>query len=143
MTIFQRTRTRLTAEAGSMAVEVVVLAPVLIAVMLLVVGFGRYVDRRGDVEALARDAVRAASFQRDEGSALVAAQQITGGVALPDGVSCSAPALSGAFAAGQTITITLQCQVSYAGLGFAGLPGSATITGSSSAPLDTLRRTGP
>ncbi|MFN0284864.1 MAG: TadE/TadG family type IV pilus assembly protein, partial [Kineosporiaceae bacterium] len=60
-------------ERGSMAVEVVILTPVLVAFILLVVAFGRYVTARGDVEAVARDAVRAASLERTAGQARAAA----------------------------------------------------------------------
>lgn len=127
-------------QAGSMAVEVVILAPVLVAVMMLVVGFGRYVDRSGDVDALARDAVRAASMQRDAGSAEAAAQQIVDSSA-PSGVTCQPASLGGTFAPGEVITIEVSCEVSFGGLGFIGLPGGTTLTGESSAPLDQLRRT--
>ena len=48
-------------ERGAMAVEVVLLAPVLVAFVILVVAMGRYVSVRGDVEAAARDAARAGS----------------------------------------------------------------------------------
>ena len=44
-----------------MAVEVVMLVPVLLLVMLLVVAMGRYVSAQGAVAAAARDAVRSAS----------------------------------------------------------------------------------
>ena len=47
-------------ERGSMAVEVVILAPVLLMFVMLVVAGGRYVGVQGDIEAAARDAARAA-----------------------------------------------------------------------------------
>ncbi|WP_203434106.1 TadE/TadG family type IV pilus assembly protein [Jiangella asiatica] len=123
-----------------MAVEVVILAPILVAVMMLVVGLGRYVDRSGDVEAMARDAVRAASLQRDAGSARAAAQDIVDSTR-PDGVTCQPIDLGGQFAPGGTISVEVRCQVSFDGLGFVGFPGSATMEGVSFAPIDTLRRT--
>ena len=46
-----------------MAVEVVILAPVLLMFVMLVVAGGRYVSVQGDIEAAARDAARAASLQ--------------------------------------------------------------------------------
>ncbi len=48
-----------------MAVELVVLIPVLIMFVMLFVACGRYVAVQGDMQATARDAVRAASLQRD------------------------------------------------------------------------------
>lgn len=89
---------------------------------------------------MARDAVRAASLQRDYGSASAAAQAIVES-STPPGVSCGQASLGGTFAAGEIITVEVSCKVSFDGLGFIGLPGSATLTGESSAPLDVLRRT--
>jgi Flp pilus assembly protein TadG len=128
-------------ERGSMAVEVVILVPVLVAVMMLVVAFGRYVDIRGNVEAAARDAVRAASYERDRFSAQLAAQAVAN-QSVPSHTTCEPVSLQGTFAAGETITVQLTCRVSFDGLGLLGLPGSAPISGQSSAPLDTLRRVG-
>ncbi|WP_200829752.1 TadE/TadG family type IV pilus assembly protein, partial [Cellulomonas algicola] len=61
-------------DRGSMAVEVVVLIPVLLLVALLVVAAGRYASAEGEAEAIARDAVRAATLERDGASALAAAR---------------------------------------------------------------------
>lgn len=124
-----------------MAVEVVVLAPVLFAFVLLIVAMGRYVDVQGEVESTARDAVRAASLERDAPSAIDAARDVVRD-SVPAGATCEPVRLTGAFVAGGTITAVLECSVSWDGLGFIGLPGSTTVTGESSAPLDTYRRTG-
>lgn len=141
MIMIQRMRRAVRRQRGSMAVEVVILAPVLVAVMMLVVGFGRYVDRSADVEAMARDAVRAASLQRDEASAVAAAQAIVSSTT-PSGVTCQPVGnIGGDFVAGGIISVEVSCEVSFNGLGFIGLPGGATLTGESSAPLDELRRT--
>ncbi|WP_129668073.1 TadE/TadG family type IV pilus assembly protein [Phytoactinopolyspora endophytica] len=124
-----------------MAVEVVLLVPVLVALILLIVGFGRYVDRQGDVESAAREAARAASYERDFGSAQAAAQQAATR-ALPSGLSCAAVDLSGSdFSAEGQVNVRVSCQVDFSELGFVGLPGSATLDGSSAAPIDQHRRT--
>jgi Flp pilus assembly protein TadG len=124
-----------------MAVEVVLLAPVLVAVLLLVVGFGRFVDRQGDVEAAAREAARAASYERDYSSAAGAAQQAAART-LPDGVACGAPDLGESdFRAGGMVRVQISCSVDLSDLGFVGFPGSVSLTGRSSAPLDEYRRT--
>ncbi len=124
-----------------MAVEVVILVPVLIVLMMLVVAFGRYVDMRGDIQAVARDAVRAATLERDRPAAEAAAQAIADQT-MPASATCEPVALRGDFLPGQTVTVRVRCHVSYAGLGFIGLPGTVPINGDSSAPIDTLRRTG-
>jgi len=124
-----------------MAVEVVLITPVLVAFMLLVVAFGRYVAVRGEVEAASRDAVRAASLERDTTAALAAAGR-TANATLGGRWNCQALALRGEFAAGSTISTELTCQVPVDDLGLLGLPGTVTVTATSSAPLDIYRRTG-
>ncbi len=124
-----------------MAIEVVILVPVLFLITMLVVAFGRFVDTRGEVEALARDAVRAASLERDAASGRAAAQAVASRP-LPNTITCPTVQVTGSFAPGSTITATLDCRVSWAGLGLIGLNGSTPVSGISSAPLDTLRRSG-
>lgn len=123
-----------------MAVEIVILTPVLVAFILLVVAFGRYVTIRGDVEAVTRDAARAASLERTAGAAQAAADAaVAAGLSRGD---CTGAALSGAFVAGGTIQVEVTCRIRYDDLGLIGLPGTVAVRGSSAAPLDTYRRTG-
>ena len=127
-------------EHGSMAVELVILTPVLMMFVMLIVACGRYVAVQGDMQATARDAVRAASLQRDTAAAHAAAGQVIA-QSLDRDTSCSGFTLSG-FAAGGTARIDLSCSVSYAGLGLIGLPGSVGVSAASNAPIDVYRRTG-
>ena len=129
-------------DAGSMAVEVVVLVPALVMIMMLVVAFGRYVTAEGDAQAAAREAVRAASLQRDEGAALAAAQAAADAV-LPDTLACRPVVLSGDFLPGATLSVEVSCDVSWSNLGLIGLSGSAAVAGAASAPLDLYRRPAP
>lgn len=128
-------------DAGSMAVEIVLLTPVLLMFIYLIVAGGRYVAVQGEVEATARDAARAASFERSLGAAQAAAADITSS-SLDREISCSGLSWSGTnFVAGGQVRVTLDCSVSYSGLGLIGLPGSVSVDGSSTAPLDQYRRT--
>jgi Flp pilus assembly protein TadG len=124
-----------------MAIEMVIIAPILVMFIMVVVAFGRYVAVRGDVEAASRDAVRAATLERTSGDAVNAATA-TADAALGGRWECTAADRSGTFARGDTITITLSCEVPWRGLGLIGLTGSKTVTATSSAPLDLYRRTG-
>jgi Flp pilus assembly protein TadG len=128
-------------DRGSMSVELVILFPVMIAFTLLVVACGRYVAVLGDIEAASRDAARAASLERTQDAAERAADGVAAG-ALEHPERCQRVELSGDFVAGGTITATVTCDVSYDGLGLIGIPGSKRLSASSSAPLDTYRRTG-
>ncbi|WP_240755601.1 TadE/TadG family type IV pilus assembly protein [Nocardioides iriomotensis] len=127
-------------ESGSMAVEVVILTPVLMMFVMLIAACGRYVAVQGDIQATARDAVRAASLERTVDAAHVAATRIVQ-QSLDDGTTCRPLGLSG-FAAGGVVRVDLDCEVSYRGLGLIGLPGSVRVQTMSQAPIDIYRRTG-
>jgi len=124
-----------------MAVEVVVLVPVLFAFVLLIVAGGRLVMAQGEVDSAARDAARAASIARSWGEAQAAANQaVAATIAL--GGSCEPVSLTGThFAAGGQVTVSLQCDISLSDLGLVGLQASVPIRGESVAPLDVYRRT--
>lgn len=136
-----RRRRARAADRGSIAVEVTLLAPLMVAFMLLVVAFGRAVAVKGQVEAASRDAVRAASFERSSAAASGAAIR-TARAQLDGRADCTGADLGGTFAAGGVITVTLRCKVDYSDLGLIGVPGSLTVESESAAPLDVYRRTG-
>jgi hypothetical protein len=129
-------------DQGSMAIEMVLLAPVLIMFVMVVVAFGRYVAVRGDVEAASRDAVRAASSHPSRGAPAHAATK-TPAARLHGRWNCTPTRLGGQFDAGDIVSITLSCQVPWTDLGLIGLKGSKTVSATSEAPLDLYRRTGP
>ncbi len=125
-------------ERGSMAVEIVLLTPVLMAFVILIVMFGRYVAVRGDVDATARDAARAASFENSLPAARQAAAA-TVRASLDKETTCADIEVNGPFEAGGEVTVVLHCRVSFDGLGLIGVPGSVAVEGSSTVPLDPYR----
>src|SRR5205814_5965858 len=96
-------------ERGSIAVEFVILAPLLIGLMLFLVLAGRVVESHGQVDGAARDAARAASVARSAADAQAAADQ-----AVTDDVGaqlCQPPEVRG-YAPGSTaVVVTLHCTV--------------------------------
>jgi Flp pilus assembly protein TadG len=132
-----------------MAVEIVVLIPVLFMFTLFVVAGGRYVNIQADADATARDAARAASLARTQAQAQDAvAEAIKTG--LQSTKSCRATGLEGAFASGLvngqpvngTAKVRLECRVSLSDLGLLGLKQEITFDADGHAPIDTFRRTG-
>src|SRR5690625_3559150 len=75
-------------EQGSIGMEVVILVPVLMGVVLLISAFGRAVDTNTDVDAAAREAARAASYERDAASAIAAGQGVATAT-LPSSAACA------------------------------------------------------
>lgn len=134
-----RARLRTVDERGSMAVEVVLMTPVLVAFLLLVVAFGRYVAVQGDMEAAARDAAREASLQVSSGAASNAARKVVND-SLDDGTDCTQISVGGAWRPGGEVVVRMHCDISLSGLGLIGLPGSVGIDTESAVPLDPYRR---
>ncbi|WP_243845117.1 TadE/TadG family type IV pilus assembly protein [Mumia sp. ZJ1417] len=128
-------------ERGSMSVEVVFFVPILVMFTLLVVAGGRYVAVKGDIEAAARDAARAASFARTADEARTAAATVAT-AALGSTGSCRVSGIGGNFSAGGIVEVDMRCEVSNRGLGLIGLGGTQTLTASGAAPIDTYRRYG-
>jgi Flp pilus assembly protein TadG len=118
------------AERGSMTVEFVVLAPLLIGLMLFLLFAGRVVEAHGQVDGAARDAARAASIARSLGQADTGAQDaVTADI---HSAQCQAPAVDGFTPGSAAVTVTVSCSFDLAFLGF----GTITVTGHAVAPLD-------
>jgi len=126
-----------------MSVEIVLMVPILVMFTLLVLAGGRYVAVRADIDAAARDAARAASFERSEPAARAAAQAAADASDVNDSFSsCSIAGINGDFEAGGVVEVSVRCAVSNTGLGLIGLTGSRDFEASSSAPIDLYRRFG-
>ncbi|CAM5290064.1 membrane protein [Streptomyces spiroverticillatus] len=135
-----------TRDRGSMALETAVLAPVLIAVLGLMIAFGRIVDADGAVDGAARAAARAASLEYDAATAQAAAQTAVTRSLQGEGITCTASSIevdTAGYAAdlGQDaqVTATVACTAALADIGLPGLPGSKTLTATWTSPLDTFR----
>ncbi|WP_322936907.1 TadE/TadG family type IV pilus assembly protein [Nocardioides bizhenqiangii] len=131
------TRLRRFDERGSMAVELVILAPILMMFVMLVVAGGRYVSVEGDIQAAARDAARAASLEDSRGEAEQAAWSTYR--ASLDGSDCNYAFLSPDYGPDGTVSIRLTCKVPYGDLGLLGLPGHVEIDAESHVRLDPYR----
>ncbi len=128
-------------ETGSVAIEVVLMIPILVMFTLLVVAGGRFVSIRADVESAARDAARAASLERSLDDARAVARHTTESQLDPFW-QCRTAQLTGDFRSGAVIEVTIDCDVPVDDLGLIGLGGTVPVTVTGSAPIDTYRRTG-
>ncbi len=119
-----------------MAVEIVVLIPVLFMFTLFVVAGGRYVSARADADSTARDAARAASQAHTRGEAEDAVRD-----AIAQGLrstrDCQPTGLAGDFESGGTAIVRLNCHGALQGPRPARHPGLA----SPSTPRGTPRST--
>ncbi|MER5299035.1 TadE/TadG family type IV pilus assembly protein [Streptomyces lasiicapitis] len=138
--VARRRRSRVAADdRGLSTVEVVILAPVMILFILVLVAFGQLVDGRGAIDGAARDAARAGSIQKDQGTAMAEARKAAK-ADLED--VCSGPVTvvqkSAGFEPDTLFTVEVSCEVR--GLAMLGLDIPTTLEASFSSPLDPYRR---
>lgn len=93
------------------------IAPAALALAIAVLLISRGVDSRATAQSAAEAAAQAAAQQRTRGDALAAAQQV-GAAMLTDPTTCASPSvqLGGTFGPGETISVTVSCSTSTAGL---------------------------
>lgn len=126
-------------ERGAIAVEVVLVAPVLIALLLLVVGLGRIAHTRGEVDGAAADAARSASLALTPAGAQRAGVAAARSYLAGDCRSLEVQVDTAAFRPGGEVVAHVRCVASLSGLGLAGFPGTRTFTATVRAPIEELR----
>lgn len=126
-------------ERGSIAVELVLLAPLLIALLLFVVGLGRIAHARGQVDGAAGVAARSASLARTANEASQAGERAARAYLGENCRTLDVEIDTAAMRPGGAVTAHLRCTASLAGLGLAGFPGHRTFTATAIAPIEIHR----
>jgi len=145
-----RHRARAPADEGSAALELVVLAPVLLVLLALVIAAGRTSIAQSSVDAAARDAARQASLALSPYQAHQAALASASQALRADGLDCVAEDVqvdTGSANSGfglapgtpATVSATVSCRVPLADLFLPGLPGFHTMRATFASPLDVYR----
>jgi Flp pilus assembly protein TadG len=134
-------------ERGGATVEMVIIAPLLIMMMLFVVGLGRLASTREVVDGAARDGAREASMARNPSDAVHRAQAVVQSTLQGRQVTCQSlhvntDATNATFQPGGTVKVDVSCTVVNSDVVLSGLPGSATLHGTSAAPIDQYRGVG-
>jgi Flp pilus assembly protein TadG len=143
----QDVRFRRRSDAGNAALELVILAPVVVLLISMVVAAGRVAIAQGSIDAAARDAARQASLARSPAQAQAAALDSAIAELSGEDLTCTPtvtlPGLAAAFGvpAGQpsTVTARVTCTVRLSDLLVPGLPGSRQLRGTFTSPLDPFR----
>lgn len=133
-------------DEGSLVVELVVLTPVLFALALCGLVFGRVTEAQQQVAASARAGAQAASVMGSPQQAQFAgaANAVIGGYGQTKTcASASVVTDVGNFRPGGTVTVTVGCKVDLSDLSVPGIPGSTVITVSVTAPVDPYRSVQP
>ena len=130
-------------ERGSAAVELTLLAPLVVLLLLLVVAAGRLVSVRLAVDDAAHQAARTLTVARGPVPAADAAREVAAS-ALAGRVNCRQVTVTMGMApdmAGGSATVTVSCVVQLSDLAGLALPSTRTITGTASSPMDIFRGT--
>ncbi len=129
-------------DTGSSTAEVALVAPLLVAVLLLVVLCGRLVSAQIDLQAAASAAARSASITRSETAARAEADRIARGTLAARGVTCQQVDIdvsTGGLRPGGAATVTVSCTVPPADLALLSVPGTRTIDATATSPIDVWR----
>ncbi|MDC7120561.1 pilus assembly protein [Cellulomonas fimi] len=131
-------------DRGSVTLELAIIAPALLLLLALVVVAGRVTTAAAAVEQAARAAAREASLARSpEGARDAATAAARAGL---DEARCTSSSISvdtSGFAArlgsDGSVSVSIVCLVTFGDLVAPGIPGSRSITASSTSPLDRYR----
>jgi len=130
---------------GNAALELVVLAPVILFLLGLLIAAGRTSIAQGSVDAAARDAARQASIARTPGAAQAAALASARSALAQDSIDCAPVVTVNLSGFGVPVGLPAQvsarvvCRVALSDLLVPGMPGSRTLSASFTSPLDPFR----
>jgi Flp pilus assembly protein TadG len=128
-------------DEGLMAIELAILAPIVLIMLLVVVAFGRVTHGRALVDESAAVAARAASLATTPGQAQADAAQAARDT-LTAGLSCTGAGVTvdtEAFRPGGQVAVTVTCSVDLSATALAGLPGTLTMRASAVSPIEAHR----
>jgi hypothetical protein len=133
-------------ERGALALELAILAPLMLVLLLFLMACGRYFQTAALLEDAARDGARAATQARSKASAQLVVDKAVNRAMSQDQIaaSCKNSAkgelnLPGGFEAGEPITVEVSCTINYRDLGLLGMDKDVTLTRSFTSTLDPFR----
>ena len=133
-------------DCGSISVEVAVIAPALIAMLLMIVFAGRVAELDGTVQRAAGQAARAASLRQHPSDAVSDAARTARQNLAAAGAACEALDIevnTEDFRPAGSVTVTVVCGVAMSDVARIGLPGRRTFTATSVEVVDAYRGEGP
>lgn len=137
---------RLRDERGSAAVEITLLAPLLVLFVIVVIFGGRLALARQAVTSAAFDAARAASISRTQPEAKTAAAKMAAATLANQQLPCATThvtidtsGFTKPVGAPASVQVSVACHVPTADLGLPGISGTVAIEATASSPLDIYR----
>lgn len=133
-------------EAGAVTLEAAILSIGMIGLLILLIGAARIGLAQQSVTAAAAAAARGASLASDSSSANTAAQQMAATSLADSSVTCAstdvtvnAAGLNAALGQIGRVTVTVRCIVSNSSAAVIGMPGTTTLSATSSSPVDAYK----
>jgi Flp pilus assembly protein TadG len=133
-------------ERGSAAVEITLVAPVLVLFVLVVIFGGRLALARQAVQSAAFDAARAASLARTQPEARAAAARIAASTLANQKLPCATTQVvadttgfNEHVGTPATVAVRVVCEVPVADLGLPGIAGTVTVEEAAVSALDSFR----
>ena len=114
----------------------------LLLVIVLMISLGRIDSAQGDVESAARAGVQAAVLQDSPSDAQAQALSAVASTLGTAGLTCPSPQVTtntSDFTPGGSVSVTVTCVTSLADVSVPGVPGTKTLSATSSAPVDPYR----
>jgi Flp pilus assembly protein TadG len=125
-------------DQGSVSVELAVLTPAIALMLALVVLVGRVQSSRADVEAAAHSAARAITLSRDPSDAVEEAHAVTAERLRVGSRSCRALDWDARITEAD-VTVTVACDVDLSEAALLPVPGTFTVSATSTEVLDRFR----
>ena len=127
------------------AVETAIILPILLGMVGLLVVLATGALAQMTVNSAASQAARAASLERDTGTATASARQVAASTLTESGNTCrtsnvavNAAGLRAPLGTPATVSVTVTCTVDLQ-VGLPGFPSTRTLTATKSSPVDTYR----
>ncbi|TDD59884.1 pilus assembly protein TadE [Kribbella antibiotica] len=133
---------RARSERGALALEMAVLAPILLILFMFLLACGRYFQTSSLLESAARDGARAASMSRSQADAQSRVNDAVTRTMSQAVASCAGTAsgtLTTPLVAGTPLSVEVTCTIDYRDLSFLGLSGDTTITKTFTSSVDPYR----
>jgi Flp pilus assembly protein TadG len=129
-------------ERGSAALEITLIAPLLVLMLLFVVGLGRLAQARGEVDGAARDAARAASIARSPGAADADARTAAAATLADRSITCASLDVvvdTTEFRPSGNVVVHITCTVKLSDLVGVGFGSDRDLHGRAVAVIDSYR----
>jgi Flp pilus assembly protein TadG len=129
-------------ERGDAAVELTLLAPVLLVILLFIVGLARMSHASQQVESIAADAARAASLERNTAASTTVAENAAARSLDQAGLSCKTMNVDvdvSQYRPGGTVSVTVTCIAAMGDVAMAGFPGQRKFKATSVVPIESYR----